>query len=291
MPAMTQLLRFTLIATLVLIPATRASAQLLLAADNPVVYGHHHVNVTNVDVHKKFWAETLGGTVVKIGTDNREVIRIPNVWIFMRAQAPTGGSKGTTEDHIGLSVPNLQAALDKVKANGFRVATAEESPATYKVTGDIASPGPGTSLAFLLGPDGVKVELIEVKDQPEPIKLHHIHFFGQQNAPMRDWYAKTFGGTAPAGAPTAPFLNSVLPGVRMQFTPTTTPTVGTAGRAYDHIGFEVKNLPEFAAKLEAQGIKLTSPVTKNDVLGITTAFLEDPWGTRIELTEGLAALK
>jgi catechol 2,3-dioxygenase-like lactoylglutathione lyase family enzyme len=291
MPAMTQFIRYALFAALVFIPATRASAQLLLAAENPVVYGHHHVNATNLDAHKKFWADSLGGTVVKIGTDNREVIKIPNVWIFLRAQAPTGGSKGTTEDHIGLSVPSVQATLDKARANGFRVVTAQEAAPTYKVTGDIASPAPGTNLGFLLGPDDVKVELVEARDQTEPVKLHHLHFFGQQNGPMRDWYARTFGATAPAGAPNAPFLNSALPGVRMQFTPTETPTVGTAGRAYDHIGFEVKNLREFVTRLEAQGIKLSSPVNRNEVLGITTAFIEDPWGTRIELTEGLGALK
>jgi catechol 2,3-dioxygenase-like lactoylglutathione lyase family enzyme len=286
MPAMTQLIRFTLVAAFAFIPATGASAQLLLAADNPIVYGHHHLNVTNVEAHKKFWADTLGGTVVKIGTDNREVIKIPNVWIFLRAQTPTGGSKGTTEDHLGLSVANVQATLDKARANGFRVVTAQEAAPTYKVTGDIASPAPGTTLGFLLGPDDVKVELVEVKDQTEAVKLHHLHFFGQQNGPMRDWYAKTFGATAPPGAPNAPFLNAALPGVRMQFTPTETPTVGTAGRAYDHIGFEVKNLREFVMRLEAQGIKLSSPVNRSDALGISTAFLEDPWGTRIELTGG-----
>src|SRR5688500_14900307 len=91
-----------------------------LLADGPIVYGHHHVNASDLGAHKKFWGETLGGTVVRIGTDNREVIRIQNVWVFLRMQAPTAGSKGSTADHIAFSVPNLQATLDKVRANGFR---------------------------------------------------------------------------------------------------------------------------------------------------------------------------
>jgi hypothetical protein len=41
-----------------------ASAQLLAAKDGPVVYGHHHLNVTSIDAHKKFWVETLGGKSV-----------------------------------------------------------------------------------------------------------------------------------------------------------------------------------------------------------------------------------
>ncbi len=72
------------------VPAVNASAQLVAAKDGPIVYGHHHVNATNPAEHKKFWADTLGGTVIKVGTDGREIIRMPNVLIFMREQAAKG---------------------------------------------------------------------------------------------------------------------------------------------------------------------------------------------------------
>jgi catechol 2,3-dioxygenase-like lactoylglutathione lyase family enzyme len=287
---MTRILRLLLFTTLVLAPS-RAFPQLLVAADGPVVYGHQHLNVTNIDAHKKFWADSLGGTVVRIGTDNREVIRIPNVWIFFRAQAPTAGSKGSTADHLGLSVPNLQATLDKVKANGFRVVTGQEAPASYNVKGDIANPAPGTAIAFVLGPDDVKVELFEAKGQTEPVKLHHVHFMGDQNSAMRDWYVKTFGAAAVPSAPTATFVSADLPGVRLNFSPAMTAPAATAGRAYDHIGFEVKNLAAFLAKLDAQGIKPTQPLRHNDVLNIDLAFITDPWGTNIELTDGLSSIR
>ena len=153
----------------------------------------------------------------------------------IRDRAPKGGSKGTPADHIGLSVPNLQQTLDAVKANGFRVVTAEESPASYNVKGEIASPGSGVQLAFILGPDDVKVELIETRNQPERVKLHHIHFFGEQNAAMRDWYAKVFGAASQPGGPNAAFLTATLPGVRLQFSPSAAPVVPTAGRAVDHL--------------------------------------------------------
>ena len=275
---------------LCLLPAG-ASAQLLAAKDGPIVYGHHHVNATDPAAHKKFWADSLGGVIAKVGTDGREVIRIPNVWIFMRAQAAKGSSKGSTADHIGFSVSNLQQTLDRVKANGFRVATAQESPASYNVKGDIAYPGPGTQLAFVFGPDDVKVELLEVRDQPEPIKLHHMHFFGEQNTPMRDWYVKVFGATALPAAANAPFLSATLPGLRLNFSPSSTPVTATAGRSVDHIGFEVKGLQEFLARLETQGIKPSVTFRRVDALGINIAFIVDPWGTNIELTEGLDKLQ
>jgi len=49
----------------------------------------------------------------------------------------------------------------------------------------------------------------------------------------------------------------------------------------------VKNLQEFLAKLEAQGIKPSVTFRRVDALGINIAFIVDPWGTNIELTEGL----
>jgi extradiol dioxygenase family protein len=55
----------------------------------------------------------------------------------------------------------------------------------------------------------------------------------------------------------------------------------------DHIGFEVKDLEAFTKKLEAAGIKLDIPYRKVPALGIAIAFLTDPFGTYIELTEGL----
>ena len=49
----------------------------------------------------------------------------------------------------------------------------------------------------------------------------------------------------------------------------------------------MKNLEAFTKKLEAQGIKLASPYRQVPALGISIAFITDPWGTYIELTEGL----
>ena len=277
-----------LIALWLVVPASTSSAQLVAAKDGPIVYGHHHVNATSVDEHKKFWADTLGGTLISIGTNKTEIIRMPNVLIFMRAQAAKGPTKGTTHDHIGLSVPDLRRIVDKAKAGGYRLVTAQEAPAGVAVKDDIGQVDGGgvTGLAYVLGPDEVKVELLEMKGQKEPVKLHHLHFFGEQQAAMRDWYVKTFGATPRAAANPA-FISAELPGLVMNFSPSPAATVGTAGRAVDHIGFEVRNLPEFLKKLEGQGIKPTVPYRRVDALGIAIAFIVDPWGTNIELTEGL----
>ena len=61
--------------------------------------------------------------------------------------------------------------------------------------------------------------------------------------------------------------------------------VTTKGRVLDHIGFDVKNLEALCKKLEAAGIKVDRPYTKNQQTGTALAFIYDPWGTYIELNE------
>jgi len=278
---------------LLFVPAV-ASAQILVAGEGPVVYGHHHLNTTNMDLEKKFFADTLGGSVAEVGSGDRrqEIIKFPNVLIFFHPmQAPTGGSIGTTVNHIGFSVPDLKPLIAKIKANGFKMITADSVAADVKVIDDIAAPSPTTHIGFVLGPEDVKIELVEVKSQKAPIQLHHIHFFGQMNTEMQAWYAKTFGATMLPANPASAFVQDQLPGVFLNFTPSPTPTVGTTGRSIDHIGFEIKNLEAFTKKLEAQGIKLDRPYTKVPQLGIAVAFIKDPWGTNIEMTEGLVDVK
>ena len=63
------------------------------------------------------------------------------------------------------------------------------------------------------------------------------------------------------------------------------------GRSLDHIGFEVKNLEAFCKNLEADGIKLDRPFTRLPNSTTAIAFLSDPWGTYVGLTENLAPAK
>jgi catechol 2,3-dioxygenase-like lactoylglutathione lyase family enzyme len=283
---------FLTLLVLVAAAPTSVSAQILVGGEGPVVYGHHHFNTTDLPAQKRFFVDTLGGKAAKIGTNGVEVVEFPNVFLFFRPmQAPTGGTIGTTVNHIGFSVPDLKPVVARIKANGFKMITSDSVAATVKVTDDIAAANPTTNIAFVLGPDDVKVELVEAKTQTAPIQLHHVHFFGEHNTEMQAWYAKTFGAAVRPAAPGAAFVTAQLPGVTLGFSPSPTPTVGTQGRALDHIGFEVKNLEAFTKKLEADGIPLTVAYREVPALGISIAFIKDPWGTNIEMTEGLDKIK
>jgi catechol 2,3-dioxygenase-like lactoylglutathione lyase family enzyme len=285
---MTRPLSTALLLFIVLASPAAAPAQILVAGQGPVVYGHHHLAVSDVAAHKKFWIDTLGGTLIRIPGSGTEAIRFPNVYLLMRAQPPTGGTKGTTVNHIGFSVPNLRQVVEKVKANGFRMVTRAEVAATQEVKDDIAAINASTSIAFAMGPDDVKVELVENRNQTTPIALHHVHFFGPQNAEMRAWYEKVFGARPRAGG--GAFVSADLPGVTLNFTASPEPVVGTKGRAIDHIGFEIDQLEAFTKRLEADGIKIDVTYRQVPQTNLHIAFITDPWGTSIELSEGLDQL-
>jgi len=131
---------------------------------------------------------------------------------------------------------------------------------------------------------GRLIEILEDKNQKVPIQHHHIHFWVPESAipQIQAWYAKYFGAK-----PGMRGQNQAadIPGANLSFSKTDMPTVTTKGRVLDHIGFDVKNLEAFCKNLEASGIKLDRPYTKNPQTGGALAFIYDPWGTYIELNE------
>jgi catechol 2,3-dioxygenase-like lactoylglutathione lyase family enzyme len=117
-----------------------------------------------------------------------------------------------------------------------------------------------------------------------PIVVHHIHLYVPAGAEVqaKEWYARLFGG---ANGKRWHYEATDLPGINMNFS-SAERTAPTKGRMLDHIGFEITGLKAFCVKLEAAGVKLDTPYTTH-ADGIATAWLTDPWGTSIELTEGL----
>ena len=249
-------------------------AQLSAPNDAGVSMGHVHLVVQDVEAGKKFWL-AVGATPTKLGAN--EVMKFPGALILLRKGEPAGGTVGSVINHIGFNVPNVTEAMAKWKTAGLKVELGQN---------------PGQ--CFLFPPDDLtRVEILENKALTVPIAFHHVHFFvpdaaGASSVPeIQSWYVKTFGAKA---GKRGPFEAADLPGVNLTFTKSDTPTVPTKGRMLDHIGFEIKDLEAFCKKLEASGTKLDVPFTKRPELGISMAYITDPWGTYIELTEGLNKL-
>jgi catechol 2,3-dioxygenase-like lactoylglutathione lyase family enzyme len=275
------------VAGLAALPVVPAAAQ-MLNAQAPVRVGHYHLNVSSVDDHKKFWVETLGGTATKVGS--AEAVKFGDVLLILRPQKPTGPTRGTTFDHIGFAVPNVPNFTKAVVAKGYQLTVGRELPGQKPPdSGPSAVYG---AFSYLVGPDGVKVELVTNKEPNAPaIVHHHVHFTNPQYVQMGEWYMKALDATLRPGQ-TDFFFGADLPGIGYMLNffkwEMNEPLVGTAGRAVDHVGFEVRNLEAFAKALDAKGVKVTTPYRRDPALNnVGTVTLVDPWGTAVELTEGL----
>jgi catechol 2,3-dioxygenase-like lactoylglutathione lyase family enzyme len=231
--------------------------------------GHWHLNSKDPEVNKKFFV-TLGGRVIKRGEN--DIVLFPGVVIFLtrgQGTGPTGGTVGTVVNHVGFVVRNVQDDVARWKAAGIHV---EPSP-----TGRIDQ-------AYIDTPDGLRIEILEDKNQPWPIRNEHIHFSAPASEipKMQAWYAKEFGGHAWTRN-NGPVVE--LPGVQLRFAVADKAQAPTAGHTLDHIGFDVKNLDAFLKRLEADGVKIERPINKNAQTGAALAFVSDPWGTMIELND------
>ena len=250
--------------------ASPAGAQLAPPNQAGVTYGHVHLNVEDIEVHKKLWVEHFGGVVVQKGP--LTTVRLPGMLIALRETAPTGGSQGSVMDHFGFKVRNLEAVLVKWRAAGLLV--------TAEFTGS-----EGVSNALLMGPDDVRIELQEDQALPVGVAAYHIHFVAPDHEKLLDWYVETFSLDRRARGSIS--TTADVPGMNLSFGNASTPTVGTRGRAIDHIGFEVDDLEAFCQLLEARGIEFDVPYREVPSVELKIAFLTDPAGVYVELTEGL----
>ena len=64
-------------------------------------------------------------------------MRFPGVLVFLTPRAPSGGTKGTTVNHVGFETPDLRKAVDRLKAAGFPMVTRDEVPPSYEVKDDL----------------------------------------------------------------------------------------------------------------------------------------------------------
>src|SRR5262245_41348088 len=176
---------------IVLGASSRPFAQ-LLNKQAPIIVGHYHLNVTSIEAHKKFWVDTLGGTMTKIG--DTDVVKFPDIFLFLHVQQPTGPAKGTALDHIGFAVPDVPALTTKIVANGYELTTGREPKPGEKVA--LPTAGNYGRFSYLLGPDGAKVELVtNMAPNAPPIVHHHVHFINKQYVEMQQWYMNAFNAT------------------------------------------------------------------------------------------------
>jgi len=234
-----------------------------------VTMGHWHLVSQDVGANKKIFV-AMGGTPVTRGTAEGVWFPGARVNLNLGEEPPgKGGSVGSVINHVGFIVNNVQEQTAKWKAAAVPV---------------LAGNNNRLDQAFVVTPDGVRVEILEDKTQTVPIQHEHVHLFLLEAEIPKAvaWYAKIFGGKV-GTRNNQPVVD--VPGGQLRFAKADTAQAATRGRVLDHIGFDVKDHAAFVKKIEAEGIKLDEPPRKNATTGTTITYITDPWGTRIELVQ------
>ena len=181
------------------------------------------------------------------------------------------GSRETVMDHFGFKVRDIQKFIDKWEAAGLEM-------------GRVFTGAEGQTNAYVTLPDGVYVELQEDQGLHEEITGYHVHYFTSGHEELLNWYAEHFDLEVRPRGSIATTTN--VPGMNISFGNSNTPRQATRGAALDHIGFEFDNLKAFCDELTAKGIEFDVPFRDIPAIGLKIAFITDPWGGYIELTEG-----
>ena len=267
-------------------------AQLASPNTAGVSMGHLHYHVKNVEEHARFWTVLAGrpDAVVVFRPPREAAVMIHGTLVFLTAAESSGGSDGSVVNHVAFRVPTF----GELEARGLKVQRLDNFP----------------GVGFTNTPEGERIELFEdaapnltfTQDSGSPdsvaarhnrpvgvpIAFHHMHLYVPEGkvGEAKAWYARTFGGVP---GKRSNYEAVDLPGMNVNISAAPRPTGPTKGRMLDHIGFEVVGLEAFCARLRAMGVIFGTPYTRG-ADGLATATLIDPWGTTIELTEGLRGL-
>jgi catechol 2,3-dioxygenase-like lactoylglutathione lyase family enzyme len=232
-----------------------------------VTMGHWHIISKDVEANKRLFL-AMGGKLFMPG--GNPLVMFPGIYInlVLNAEKGDGGSEGSVINHVGFIVDNVPQRVAQWKAAGVAVLPGLNNRQDQ---------------AFVVTPDGVRIEILEDKTQRVPIRHEHVHLSLPESEIQKAqaWYAKTFGGTM-GTRNNAPVVD--LPGAQIRFARAESKQSPTRGRVLDHIGFDVKDHAAAVKRLEAAGITLDEPPRKS-AAGNTVTYITDPWGTRVEIVQ------
>ena len=238
-------------------------------------FDHVHLTAPDTMAAAKWYNDLFGGKLGKSGPF--DAVFYGNDILKVREGAPTSGSGGTSVDHLGFSVDDVEATLEQCEAAGGKVVGAARHVEAA-----------GFTFGFCEDPWGTRIEVIDDLDHGGAPGLHHIHVFSGDAVATAAWYATQFGGEVVPFKGLAP-LHSILydnggdetwlivnqaPGER----------TGTDGTVVDHIGWHTTDYDPWLERLRAGGVKfVVEPRELED--GHRIAFIEGPDGTKIEVVE------
>lgn len=116
----------------------------------------------------------------------------------------------------------------------------------------------------------------------KPTEYDNVHIRVLDPAKAADWYVKALGATM--SEPPAPNTAQVVFGPNVVTITKGDTIVPSQGTLIDHIGLSYRDLDAAVKTAQAAGAKVTSPPQMSPGI-FRYAYIEDPWGIRIEMVE------
>jgi catechol 2,3-dioxygenase-like lactoylglutathione lyase family enzyme len=241
-------------------------AALVAQFPETMMYDHVHLAVPQPPVAAAWYARHFGGEPVD-GRDERTLIGTTR-FIF-RMEANPRPSEGGAVDHLGFSVPDLDAKLRQLEADGARITSPRR---------DVEGLFP---LAFVVDPWGTRLELIQ---DPQHLGFHHIHLRSPDPEATLQSYLSLFGGVR---TPMRGRLDGIYYPGNVWLLVTRGEGFPTAGTSIDHLGWRALHSDTKAAEMRAKGTTLTrEPGDLTFENGtIRVFFIDGPYGVNIEIVQ------
>ncbi len=229
-------------------------------------YHHMHLTAPDADAGARWYVAHMGCDAVE-GRSN--AAQCGDTVFLFSAREPTGGSVGSSVNHIGFSFIDLDAKAQELAAAGVELeGPVRDIPGLFKI-------------AFLVDPWGSRIELVE---HDAYLGFHHIHLASREPAETLAWYENVFGGER---ARMLDRLDAILYGdIWLLVSGTEEEVDGTQGRAVDHLGFSFPNLDDALAEMREKGVEVT--MEARDITSPTAAriaFVNGPDDVRIEVVQ------
>jgi len=235
-------------------------------------YDHVHLLVPDTAAAASWYEKNFGGKRITEAPDR--LMYGSTRFMFIR-NANAKPSSGSAIDHVGFSVPDVDAKFKELEANGVKIVQpVRDVPGVFK-------------LGFVEDPWGTRIEIVQ---DPELLGLHHIHMRGPDPEAVFTWLLAKFGGERTK-------LKGRLDAVRyraagfsdMWILVQAGASEPSEGHAIDHIGWSsTASLKDTIDGLKAKGVTVTSeprPLPLPNGPTINFSYVAGPAGARIEIVE------
>src|SRR3954463_10303458 len=239
-----------------------------MSAQTPImpIVDHIHLNVPDQARGVEWYQKYFDG---KPMTEAPDRLMFGDTRLIFLKNDKGQPSAGSSLDHIGFSVADLDAKMKEFEAAAIKVVNPGRDVAGL------------FKLAFIEDPWGTRIEVVQ---DSEKLGLHHVHLRGPDPAAVLAFYKDKFAGDTAK-------LKDRIDGLKLSgvwLLVQRGDAVPSEGHAIDHIGFRTSDLAAKTSELKAQSVKFTTeprPLKLASGAMVNFAYLEGPAGAKVELVQ------